>query len=102
MCFDPWMVASQHMSGLRCVEVHDFDDPRLVDYQNLKDSTLAIKRGRFIVEGRGNLEVMLERSAFRPDSILLSERTARSLAGRLEELAPECPIYIAPQSVMDE
>lgn len=101
MCFDPRMVASRNMPGLQCVEIDAFEDPRLVDYQNLKDATLAIKRGRFIVEGRGVLEVLLERSAFRPDSILLSERTARSMAGRLEELAPECPVYIATQSVMD-
>lgn len=83
------------------VAIHDAEDPRLADYQNLKDATLAGQRGRFIVEGRGVLEVLLEESKFPPESILLSERTARSLSARLIELAPKCLIYVAAQSVMD-
>jgi len=83
------------------IEVLDLNDRRLADYQNLKDATLASRRGRFIVEGRGTLEVLLERSEFRPDSILLSERTERSMAERLDELAPECPIYVANQTLLD-
>jgi tRNA G18 (ribose-2'-O)-methylase SpoU len=96
MCFDSEMIARPQR-----IEVLDLDDPRLVDYQNLKDATLASRRGRFIVEGRGTLEVLLERSAFRPDSILLSERTERSMAKRLDDLAPECPIFVANQSLLD-
>jgi len=83
------------------VAIDDAGDPRLTDYQNLKDSTLATERGRFIVEGRGVLEVLLEDSPFVPESILLSERTARSLSERLDVLAPDCPVYVAAQNVMD-
>jgi tRNA G18 (ribose-2'-O)-methylase SpoU len=83
------------------IEIREFEDPRLADYQNLKDSTLAARRGRFIVEGRGNLEVLLDRSPHTPESILLSERTYRSLAPRLTELTPVCPVYVGPQSVLD-
>jgi len=84
------------------IEITDFDDPRLVDYQNLKDANLAADRGRFIVEGRGNLGVLLERSAYQPDSILLSERTHRSLQADLERWSPNCPVYVAEQSIMDQ
>jgi len=83
------------------IEVFDFEDPRLAAYQNLKDATLANRHGRFIVEGHSNIDVLLSRSDFRPESILLSERAERSFARRLDELGPECPVYVAQQSVLD-
>jgi len=81
--------------------VDDFEDPRIADYQNLKDQRLSTDRGRFIVEGRVNLRVMLERSAFEPDSILLSDRTYRAMEEELARLAPTCPIYVADRAVLD-
>ncbi len=48
--------------------IEHLDDPRVADYRNLRDATLARERDRFIVEGRGNLLVLLERSPFRPAS----------------------------------
>jgi tRNA G18 (ribose-2'-O)-methylase SpoU len=83
------------------VAIRDFGDPRLADYQNLKDAMLASQRGRFIVEGRGNLEVLFARSSYRPVSILLSERTERSMALWLKDTEPDCPVYVAEQSVLD-
>ncbi len=92
LCFD---------SAMQSVTVDDFEDPRLDIYRNLKDSALAGARGRFIVEGRGNLLVLLERSAYRPQSILLSERTFASLESELEQQKPDCPIFVAEQSILD-
>ena len=84
------------------VTINDFEDERLDIYRNLKDSTLAISRGRFIVEGRGNLLVMLSHSAHRPESILLSERTSASIEAELAPLVePGCPVYVAGQSILD-
>jgi tRNA G18 (ribose-2'-O)-methylase SpoU len=87
---------------MRIERIDDFGDPRIADYQNLKDKRLLADRGRFVVEGRVNLRVMLERSPFVPDSILLSERTYRLMERELTRLAPGCPIYVADQSVVDE
>jgi tRNA G18 (ribose-2'-O)-methylase SpoU len=81
--------------------VDDFEDPRLADYRNLKDATLATARGRFIVEGRGTLKVLLNRSRYRPDSILLSERTFGSIETDLARLDPRCPVFVGKQSVLD-
>jgi len=81
--------------------VTDFDDPRLDDYRNLKDSTLAGTRGRFIVEGRGTLRVLLSRSHYRPDSILLNERSFAALEKDLAEFEPGCPIYVGDQGLLD-
>ncbi len=83
------------------VAIADYEDARLADFQNLKDATLSRQRGRFIVEGRGNLEVLLARSPHRPVSILLSQSAERALAPRLDRFAPACPVYVAPQPVLD-
>ena len=83
------------------VRIDALDDPQIADYRNLKDVQLARERDRFIVEGRGNLRVLLERSSFRPDSILLSERAWGALERELAERAPDCPIYLAAQPVLD-
>jgi len=81
--------------------VTDFEDPRLDDYRNLKDATLAGERGRFIVEGRGTLRVLMSRSHFRPESILLNERSFAALEPDLEKFEPDCPVYVAGQSLLD-
>lgn len=86
---------------MRRETVDDFEDPRLTDYRNLKDSTLAGARGRFIVEGRGTLRILLSRSRYRPDSILLSERTFAALEPELTEFAPACPVYVGAQPILD-
>lgn len=86
---------------MKLERVADFLDPRIADYQNLKDARLLAERGRFIVEGRGNLRVLLERARRTPDSILLSERAHAALEGFLGELAPACPVYVAERSVLD-
>ncbi len=83
------------------VTIDDFEDERLSVYRNLKDSTLAGKRGRFIVEGRGSLLILLSRSTYRPESILLSERTFSSMASELAALEPGCPVYVADRSILD-
>ncbi len=92
MCFDP---------AMRFETIEDFEDPRLGDYRNLKDATIATRRGRFIVEGRGVLRVLLDRSAYRPESILLNRRSLEALEADLERSDPDCPVYVAPQAVLD-
>lgn len=90
------------MSGsLRREDVISLDDPRLADYRGLTDAELLARRGRFIVEGRGNLRVLLARSAFRPESILLGEAAFTALRPDLEAYAGEIPIFVAPQPVLD-
>ncbi len=86
---------------LEPIAIDDFEDARLEVYRNLKDSTLAGERGRFIVEGRGNLLVLLTRSHYRPESILLSERTFASIEPELASLKPQCPVFVAHRSVLD-
>jgi tRNA G18 (ribose-2'-O)-methylase SpoU len=81
--------------------IDDFEDSRVADYRNLRDRQLVAGGGRFVVEGRLNLRVMLERSPFTPDSILLADRAHRAMAEELARLAPDCPVYVAEQAVVD-
>jgi len=90
------------MNGTQTVvQIEHAEDPRIADYRNLKDAQLARDRRRFIVEGRGNLRVLLDRSSFRPESILLSERAYHSLEAELPTGAEAPPIYRAEQAVLD-
>lgn len=88
--------------ALRIERVSDLADPRLADYRNLKDAALLRGRGRFVVEGRANLLVLLERSAFRPESILLGEAAFAALRDALAaRVASDVPIFVAPQPLLD-
>ena len=96
LCFDG------AMNGTRpVIQIEHAEDPRIADYRNLKDAQLARDRDRFIVEGRGNLRVLLERSPFKPESILLSERAYHALEAELPKTADAPPIYRAEQAVLD-
>jgi tRNA G18 (ribose-2'-O)-methylase SpoU len=92
LCLDP---------AMERLTVTDFEDPRIEIYRNLKDRELAGSMGRFIVEGRGNLLVLLSRSAYQPESILLSPRTYASIETELKALKPRCPVYVADRPVFD-
>jgi tRNA G18 (ribose-2'-O)-methylase SpoU len=80
--------------------VESLDDPRIALYRNLKDRDLRERHEAFIVEGRGSLEMLLDRSPFEPESLLLSERACRSLADRIAGLPDTLPVYVASRSLM--
>jgi tRNA G18 (ribose-2'-O)-methylase SpoU len=80
--------------------VESIDDPRIALYRNLKDRDLRERHEAFIVEGRGSLEMLLDRSPFAPESLLLSERAHRSLADRVAALPEALPVHVASRSVM--
>lgn len=105
-------------TSLEREEVADLGDPRLADYRNLKDAELLLRRDRFIVEGRGNLRVLLARTALRPDSLLLSEAAFAAFEADLASLETESvaggavaadgaariagvPVFVAKQAVLD-
>ena len=80
--------------------VESLDDPRIALYRNLKDRELRERHEAFIVEGRGSLEMLLDRSPFEPESLLLSERACRSLADRISKLPDPLPVYVASRALM--
>lgn len=86
----------------RAIEIESLDDPRIALYRNLKDRELRTRCDAFLVEGRENLECLLDRSPHRPLSLLLSKRASRTLATRLAHLPDRVPVYVAERPVLAE
>lgn len=58
--------------------------------------------GRFIVEGKVPLSILLSQSRFAVESLFLCETRLEPLAALLQQVDPSVPIYTAPQVLMDE
>jgi tRNA G18 (ribose-2'-O)-methylase SpoU len=77
------------------------DDPRVAAFLSVRERDLVGRQGRFVAEGDVVLRVLLARSRFRTEAVLVAERrleASRDLLG----LVPEgVPVYAAAQEVMD-
>lgn len=78
------------------------DDPRIAAYTSIRERDLTGRDGRFIVEGKVTLRILLERSRFQPESLFLSETRLEPLQDLISAVPESTPIYTAPQTVMDE
>jgi tRNA G18 (ribose-2'-O)-methylase SpoU len=78
--------------------VESLDDPRVALFRNLKDRELERQGRHFIAEGEHLVRRLLA-STFMTESVMLAER-------RVEEIAPmvppHVPVYVVPQSLMNE
>ena len=78
-------------------------DPRIAPFVSVRERDLTGGTdGRFIVEGKVPLQILLTRSRFELESLFLCETRLEPLADVLSDLSPDVPIYTAPQSLMDE
>ena len=83
--------------------ITDPADPRLAAYTSIREKDLTTGHGgRFIVEGKVTLETLLTRSRFAVESLFLAESRLAPLAGLLENVPADVPVYTAPQSLMDQ
>lgn len=83
--------------------IKDVSDPRIAPYVSVRERDLTGGAdGRFIVEGKVPLQILLSRSRFEVESLFLCETRLEPLADLLSKVSPEVPIYTAPQSLMDE
>ena len=83
------------------IPVDDPRDPRLEPYRAVRERDLIGRQGRFIAEGEVVLRVLLARSRFRVESVLVSEKRAAA-GGVLAEVLPRVPVYVVPQAAMSE
>ncbi len=81
--------------------IDSISDARVADYRDVRDAELLRARSRFMVEGRANVRRLIEDSAYRPRSLLLSPTAREALSDALARLAPEVPVYVAPRGVLD-
>lgn len=83
------------------IAITDPDDARIADYRDVRERDLTGRQGRFIVEGRVTLDILLRR---RPDlvlSVLIGQSRFEPLADILANLPEGVPLYSASQPVLD-
>jgi len=83
------------------VSITAVDDPRVADYTAIRERDLTGRGGKFIVEGKVTLAILLARSRFAVDSLFLCETRLEPLAETLSQVPGDVPVYVAPQSVVD-
>jgi len=91
------------LSAPEPIRISDRGDPRIAPFVQVRERDLTGGAdGRFIVEGKVPLSILLTRSRFNIDCLFLCETRLAPLAELLRELPDQVPIYTAPQSLMDE
>lgn len=85
------------------VDITSPDDPRLAPYVSIRERDLTGRSdGRFIVEGKVTLGILVQRSRFEIESLFIGASRVEPLSESLAALPQDVPVYVAPQNVMDE
>ena len=91
------------MFELKVTEISERGDPRIAPFVSVRERDLTGGAdGRFIVEGKVPLSILLERSRFSVESLFLCETRIEPLRPLLEQVPSGVPIYVARQALMDE
>jgi tRNA G18 (ribose-2'-O)-methylase SpoU len=83
------------------VPVGDPEDPRIEPYRAVRERDLVGRAGLFVAEGRVVLEKAVRAGRHPIRSLLIAAPRLASLEPLIAELAPETPVYMAAQPVMD-
>jgi tRNA G18 (ribose-2'-O)-methylase SpoU len=83
------------------IHIDDPADVRLVPYQGVSDSGLLERQGLFVVEGRLVVRRFLLESTFRAASVLVTPTALGALADIVPDRAPDLPVFVVPQAVMN-
>jgi tRNA G18 (ribose-2'-O)-methylase SpoU len=81
--------------------ITDPDDPRLEPYRAIRERDLVGRQGRFIAEGEVVLRMMLARSRFRLDNVLMSERRIAGSPDLVDAIPTGVPLYAAADPVIE-
>lgn len=91
------------MVDANIIKITDRGDPRIAPFIDVRERDLTGGAdGRFIVEGKVPLSILLTRSRFEVDSLFLGESRLAPLSELLATVPENVPIYTAPQALMDE
>lgn len=85
----------------RLIPITDPDDDRIAAYRDIREKDLVGHGGRFVAEGEVVLRVLLTRSRFRPESVLVLDSRVEAVADALAGLGDDIPAYTASRDVMD-
>lgn len=91
------------MSHANLIQITDRGDPRIAPFIGVRERDLTGGTdGRFIVEGKVALHILLTQSRFEVERLFLCETRLEPLAEILQDVPGDVPTYTAPQSLMDE
>ncbi|MEM7328019.1 MAG: RNA methyltransferase [Pseudomonadota bacterium] len=91
------------MNASNIFQITDRGDPRIAPFTRVRERDLTGGAdGRFIVEGKVPLSILLTRSRFEIDSLFLCETRLHPLAEMLRTVPDRVPVYTAPQSLMND
>ncbi len=82
------------------IPVDRADDPRLLDYFNLREPEAVKRRGVFLAEGVEVVRTLLSRSPFRVRSLLLTENRLPALGVDPESVA--APVYVGTEALVSQ
>jgi tRNA G18 (ribose-2'-O)-methylase SpoU len=83
------------------VPIADPADPRIEPYRAVRERDLVGRSGLFVAEGRVVLEKAVCAGRHPIRSLLVAEPRVAGLEPVIAALAPEVPVYVAAQAVMD-
>ena len=83
------------------IRLDDAGDPRLADYLSVRERDLVGRHGRFGAEGVVVLQKLVVAGRHPLRSVLLAEKRLAALQPTLAGLAPDVPVYVASEAVMD-
>jgi len=87
---------------MRLERIETIEDERAEPYRNVRDADLVGRRGLFMAEGELVVRtLLLGRSRFHAESVLLAESRFPALRDALESASDDLPVYVAAQEVMD-
>lgn len=78
------------------------DDPRIADYQAVREADLLAQRGLFVAESRLVVERLLASRRFRVRSLLVNEAALRALEPALAACDGRPEIFLAPRELISE
>jgi tRNA G18 (ribose-2'-O)-methylase SpoU len=84
------------------VAIEDRNDPRIAAYRDIREADLVGREGHFIAEGEVVVRVLLTASRHEPVSLLLAEKRVAALRAEIANLPESVPVYVAPQTILDE
>ena len=86
----------------RISAIDDPADPRIAPYRDIRERDLVGRQGLFIAEGEVVVRVLLGASRHEPLSLFLAEKRIAALSDVIDRLPDKVPVYVAPESIMDE
>ena len=84
------------------VRIDDRTDSRIAAYCDIRERDLVGRDGLFIAEGEVVVRVLLGACLHKPMSLFLAEKRVVTLEAEIARLPDSVPVFVAPQSVMDE